>query len=105
MTTHNVYVVELRRNVLEVKKFADKNPDCEPGMRCYYVGMTGLSPEQRFGNHKRGYKANRFVRDYGIGLRRDEYESYNPMSYEDACFMEVFLAEMLRAKGHAVWQN
>ena len=27
------------------------------GKAAYYVGMTGLSPEQRFQNHKQGIKA------------------------------------------------
>ena len=105
MSTHNVYVVELRSDILEVKKFADANPDRHPRKCCYYVGMTGLSPEARFANHKKGYRASRFVRKYGIELRPEEYERYNPMTYYEACRMEETLAEDLRAKGHAVWQK
>ena len=41
---HSVYVVYLR----------DPKGDGKAG---YYVGMTGLSPEERFENHKRGYKS------------------------------------------------
>jgi len=105
MTTHSVYVVELRPEVLEVKKFAAENPLCKHWKRCYYVGMTGLSPEERFANHKRGYKSNRFVREFGVDLCRVEYEHLNPMTYEEACRTEEVLAKSLRAKGHAVWQR
>lgn len=105
MTTHSVYVVELDLEVLSNKKFVGKNPNYQEGMRCYYVGMTGLSPEDRFSNHKRGYKGSRFVSTYGKCLCPQEYEHLNPMTYKDACSMEVQLATDLRNKGHAVWQN
>ena len=45
---HSVYVVYLR------------NPAGD-GKAGYYVGMTGLSPEQRFENHKKGIKSARIV--------------------------------------------
>ena len=41
---HSVYVVYLR------------NPSGD-GKAGYYVGMTGLTPEQRFANHLAGKKA------------------------------------------------
>ena len=45
---HNVYVVELSRDVLLEPKFRKSNPDYEPGKPCVYVGMTGLTPDDRF---------------------------------------------------------
>ena len=42
---HRVYVVRLR------------NPRRGDRREAFYVGMTGLPIEQRFANHKRGYKA------------------------------------------------
>jgi hypothetical protein len=74
-------------------------------MKGLYVGMTGLTPDERFANHKEGHKANRFVRDHGKDLRRKLYEQLNPMTYEKAKKAEVELANRLRAKGHAVWQK
>lgn len=102
---HNIYVVELDPSVLDEPRFARENPDHDPSKPCYYIGMTGLSPERRFENHKAGYKANRFVREYGRRLCPMLYEEHNPLAYEDACEMEVALAEMLREKGYAVWQK
>jgi hypothetical protein len=67
--------------------------------------MTGLSPEERFGCHKEDYKSNRFVREYGLGLRPMLYEEYNPLSYSDAKEMEIELAAILRRRGCAVWQK
>ena len=102
---HNVYVVELDPAVLDESAFARGNPQFIPGMKCLYVGMTGLDPEKRFENHLGGYKANRYVRKYGVRLCPLLYEEYNPLSYEDACDMEVELARMLRSRGNAVWQK
>jgi hypothetical protein len=103
--THNIYVVALDRSVLKVRRFAQANPNHDPQKACLYVGMTGLTPDERYANHKRGYRASRYVRKYGMFLRRKLYEKYNPMTYEDAQKMEVELAQRLRAKGHAVWQK
>ena len=102
---HSVYVVELDESVLRDKKFCAANPNFDPFLSCLYVGMTGLDPEVRFENHKRGYKANRYVQKYGLHLLPQIYEYYNPMSYEVAAAKEKSLAEELRAEGYAVWWN
>ena len=102
---HNVYVIELDRAVWNESKFRKANPGCDESCACYYVGMTGLSPENRFENHKEGYKSNRFAREYGLRLCPILYEEYNPLSYSDAEEMEIELANILRRRGHAVWQN
>jgi hypothetical protein len=33
------------------------------------------------------------------------YEEYNPLPYSDAEEMEIELANILRRRGHAVWQK
>jgi len=102
---HNVYVVELDRAVWNEPRFRKANPGCEEGCACYYVGMTGLSPGERFKNHREGHKSNSFVRRYGLRLCPMLYEEYNPLSYPDAQEMEIELAAILRRRGHAVWQK
>jgi hypothetical protein len=102
---HNVYVVELDRAVLEEPRFAEANPRHDQSKACYYVGLTGLTPEERFKNHREGRKSNKFVRKYGLRLCEQLYSEYNPLSYEDGVQMEAELARMLRARGHAVWQR
>jgi hypothetical protein len=85
-----VYVVYLR------------NPKGD-GKAAYYVGMTGLSPEQRFANHKAGIKAARVVRKYGQRLVPKLYAHLNPMSYAHAQEMEALLADSLRKRGYVVF--
>lgn len=65
--------------------------------------MTGLSPEQRFANHRQGIKAASVVRKYGVRLVPRLYEHLNPMPYEEAVRMEAQLAEDLRARGFQVF--
>lgn len=103
--THHVYVVELDAAVLVERKFRARNPTYREGRPCVYVGMTGLSPEARFENHKRGHKANRFVTRYGLRLLPEHYACFNPMPHDTAAEMEVGLAEDLRRIGYAVWQG
>jgi hypothetical protein len=65
--------------------------------------MTGLSPEQRFENHKRGIKAARVVRKFGERLVPKLYTHLNPMPYRKAQAMEAMLAESLRKRGYQVF--
>ena len=101
---HSVYVVELSSDVLNEARFRKSNPGYVLGKPCVYVGMTGLSPDERFDKHKAGIKANRFVRLYGLRLLPHLYEVYNPMPYEAAREMEVELGIGLREDGYGVWQ-
>ena len=102
---HHVYVVELSRDVLNEAKFRRCNPDYDLRKPCVYVGMTGLSPDERFDKHKAGIKSNRFVMLYGLRLLPELYEVYNPMPYDAARDMEVELAIALRESGVGVWQG
>lgn len=102
---HNVYVIELDPKVLKDRKFRAANPHHDPKKPCLYVGSTGMSPEMRFINHKRGYKANRYAKKYGLRLRPDLYAVYNPMPWEGAVELEAELAEGFREEGYAVWQH
>ena len=102
---HSVYVIKLDDAVLNERKFREANPQHHPLKPCVYVGSTGVSPERRFAQHKRGYKANRYVELYGVRLLPELYEPYNPMPYRDAVEQETFLANELRHQGLAVWQH
>ncbi|HSL24160.1 MAG TPA: hypothetical protein VK886_21680 [Vicinamibacterales bacterium] len=73
------------------------------GRAGYYVGMTGLSPEERFKKHKNGVKASRFVKRFGERLVPKLYAHLNPMTYRDAVQMEKQLAQELRQKGYVVF--
>ena len=101
---HNVYVIELSKDVLYEGKFKKSNPDYIAGKPCVYVGMTGLDPDVRFDKLKAGIQSNRYVKQYGLRLWPDLYEAYNPMSYENAQDREVELGISLREAGFGVWQ-
>lgn len=101
----SVYVVELHPAVNEFRKFREANPDCSRPRSCLYVGMTAHAPDVRFDQHKSGYKSGKYVKRYGLRLVPELYEHHNPLYYEDACRVEVQLAEALRNRGYAVWQN
>lgn len=103
---YNVYVIELDKEVLKSRKFRKSNPYMNPKRVCYYVGQTNHNPNIRFKQHKNGYKANRFVKKYGVRLRPRKYKKYNPIETRgEAENIEQRLAEKLRRKGHGVWSN
>jgi hypothetical protein len=87
---HRVYVVRL------------SNP-LGDGRDGYYVGMTGLTPEERFDNHKRGYRSAKVVTRCGVALAPEWYEDIPPMTFEDAALCEPALADELRDLGHVVF--
>ena len=73
------------------------------GKAGYYVGMTGLTPEERFANHKAGIKAAGVVKRFGVRLVPRLYAHLNPMPYEKAVRMETALADSLRKRGFQVF--
>ena len=99
---HNVYVVLLEPVVARLRKVRATNPGRDPKKPCVYVGMSGLSPEDRLANHKRGDKASSLVRRYGIRLLPELYAHLNPMPFDAAAQMEQDLAEDLRRAGYTV---
>ena len=101
---HNVYVIELSRDVLLDPRFKTGNPGYVEGKPCVYVGMTGVDPDVRFDKHKAGIQSNRYVHKFGLRLLPDLYEAYNPMAYDAARDMEVELGILLREAGFGVWQ-
>jgi len=101
---YHVYVVELSTDILYEARFRRANPGYVAGQPCIYVGMTGLDPDVRFDKHKAGIQANRYVQRYGLRLRPDLYEVYDPMSYDAARDLEVELAIDFRESGYGVWQ-
>ena len=102
--SHNVYVIELARDVLSEPRFRKRNGQYVDGQPCVYVGMTGLAVAERFANHKRGHKGNVFVQRHGTRLLPELFAHLNPMPYEAALMMERELAEDLRLQGYGVWQ-
>lgn len=86
---HSIYVVLL---------------DLGSGQHGLYVGMTGLPPDDRYRNHKAGYKASKKVRDWGVGLLPALYRHLNPQDDASARLAEVELAEALRTVGLPVSQ-
>ena len=101
---HYVYVVELDPAVLNLARFRKANPERDMLKPCVYVGMTGLTPEERFAKHKAGIRANPYVQRFGLRLLPKLYAYANPMPYDAARDMEVELAIGLREEGYAVWQ-
>jgi len=99
---HHVYVVLLDPAVGKNRKVRAANPKRDSKMPCVYVGMTGLSPEERFANHKAGIKAAWVVKRYGLRLLPELYAHLNPMPFDAAVQMEMDLAEDLRRLGYTV---
>ena len=114
---YNVYVIGLKSSFFKTKAAKRQNPDFVPGKnkRCYYVGYTSLTPEERYEKHlskkknKKGYViGSSKVYNFAFrrnGLRPRKYKKYNPISSkDDAMKIEVELAIKLRKKGHCVYQ-
>ena len=99
---HSVYVILLDSAVLKHRSVRQQNPNRDPSKPCVYVGMTGLPVEDRFENHKHGYKSSWVVEKYGVRLLPELYAHLNPMPFEAAVQMEMELAEDLRIEGYTV---
>ena len=106
MKKYYVYVIELDSQVANLRKFRQKNPAYIMGNGCVYVGQSSREPTLRFEQHKEGYKSNKYAREYGIRLRPELYEKYNPIpTRKDAEEIEEMLGQQLRKQGIGVWFN
>ena len=111
--SYRVYVIELSRRVFtENARFREANPQFNGILQCLYVGMTSKTPQERFQQHKTGYRnakghklSANIVEHYGLYLRPSLYQHIGPMSREEALQVEQGLAMELRRKGYAVWFN
>ena len=112
-TRYHVYVIELSRKVFtEDAKFRAANPQFNGVLECLYVGQTSKTPQERFAQHKTGYRNAKghklsasIVEKYGRYLRPSLYQHIGPLSREEALNVEQGLALELRRKGYAVWFN
>jgi predicted GIY-YIG superfamily endonuclease len=109
-----VYVIELSRKVFnESTKFREANPQYHGALECLYVGMTSKTPQERFEQHRSGYRnkkghklSSNIVQKYGRYLRPSLYNHIKPMkSRAEALEMEEKLALELRRQRYAVWYN
>ena len=102
---HNVYVIELDKEVLKFDEFVKANPQYKEGMPCLFVGETRHTPQKRFNYHLVGYKSHEFVRRHARRLAPEYYARINPVNGDQAKAEEHQLADRLRALGYAVWQH
>lgn len=78
--------------VIELKPAAGARRD--PRIPWVYVGSSARRPEDRFEQHKRGYKSARLVKRHWLRLRPDLYEDLEPIRGKRA----VVEAEKARAR-------
>ena len=95
-------MVLLSPAIARLRKVRALNPDRISKKPCVYVGLTGLTPEERFANHQKGFKSSLYVKRYGVRLLPELYTHLNPMPYEAAAQMEKDLTEDLRRAGYTV---
>jgi len=102
--TYRVYIIDLKTAVLNRSKFKARNPNYKEGKPCIYVGSTGIGVDERFKQHKDGYKSNRYSKKYGKRLRYNDMKALRPrkprVSIEKK---EAEVAIELQSKGWGVW--
>jgi hypothetical protein len=103
---YNLYVIELDREVLQSTRFREANPDRREDKFYVYVGSMWLTPEERFGQHKEGYKSNSFVQHSGPRLKPKLYRNFQGyQTREQVEDEERRMAAKLWKKGYPVWQR
>ncbi|MCH8011301.1 MAG: hypothetical protein IIA61_05040 [Candidatus Marinimicrobia bacterium] len=99
-----VYAIELDKKVKSFRKIRQANPQRLSNKPCVYIGQSYYPPEIRFEQHKEGYRSNKYAKEYGIALKPELYDKYNPIpTRKDAEEIEAWLAKELRKKGYTVW--
>lgn len=102
---YTIYVIRLKRTVLQDRRFISRNPDYIEGRPCVYVGVTYLLCDERFKQHKEGTHAARIARKFGKRCVDDLSRRTRPISRRHALSREATLAATLKKKGWGVWSN
>ena len=110
---YRLYVIGLKSDVLDVRKFREANPDYIKGNPCYYVGYTSKSPKIRSLQHRDATRKqdgsplfSRIAHRFYDGLRPRKYQHLPPLdSVEAALEAEQNLTLRLRRRGFGVWSN
>ena len=92
--THKKLGVKSRIYIVLLKGVNKKRPGY-----ALYVGRTSRKPDERFQQHKDGYKASKYVKKYGVGLLPELFEHLNPMSNAESIELEVNIAAALKQAG------
>ena len=101
-----VYIIDLKKSVLNISQFSKKNPDYIVGKPCVYVGSTAKSVEERFEEHLAGTRSNKYAKKFGRRLRCKDMASIRPRKTRESIEMkEAEVARELRKRGWAVWSN
>ncbi len=100
----HLYVIRLKKTVLDEPRFRRANPDHNGKKLCLYVGLSSHPPEVRLEQHLSGVRSSRIVKRYGKNVFREKCQ-VTRAAYEKAQQKERDLAKRLRAEGYAVWQN
>jgi hypothetical protein len=104
--TRNLYVIRLDPAGMQNKKaFWNANPGHKKGGDLLYVGTSVRTPVERFAQHRKGIKANRYVQDHGVALAEKYFRGLAKLTANNYKDKEKEYAEKLRSQGHAVWQN
>jgi hypothetical protein len=69
---------------------------------CVYVGESSRTAQERFEQHRAGYKAARDVKNYGVQIRPELYEMLPPVPPRFAKKLEEALGKVLRDCGYCV---
>jgi len=92
--THKKPGVQSRVYIVLLKGANKKRPGY-----ALYVGRTSRKPDERYIQHKDGYKASKYVKKYGVRLLPELFKHLNPMSYGESLELEANIAEALKKAG------
>lgn len=110
---YRLYVIGLKAEVLNVRKFREANPEYIEGSACYYIGYTSKSPDIRSEQHRDAARKpdgsplfSRIAHRFHDGLRHRKYQHLPPLdTVEEALDAEKNLTLRLRRRGFGVWSN
>jgi len=110
--THCVYVIELKKEVMNIRKFQKANKSYISGKPCFYVGMTFYDPETRFLHHQTRHKnikghdvSSRFPREYGKMIIEELCTAPKSLTKKEALSLEKKTTSDLRKRGYGVYSK
>jgi hypothetical protein len=113
--TNRVYAIQLNDEIKENESFLQHNPNIDINKPAFYIGQTSKNRKERYDEHKKGVRSNRFAKNFGI----EPYEvadktfelaklfdvQVENLRHYQALYYELKLTTLHQEKGYGAYSN
>jgi hypothetical protein len=112
---NRVYAIQLNDGIKENQSFLKHNPNIDMNKPAFYIGQTSKNRKERYDEHKKGVRSNRFARNFGLEPYEAADKTYelaelfdvpvDDLRHYQALYYELKLTLLLQENGYGAYSN